>query len=383
MDTIGNVETVTGANDTAPDVKVDPADLQVINPVVLALQNENAALKQQLELAITRDDLLYQPYIEPPIPKETLYAQACTGDVVTVKSFKPQWTAHLKANAAKFDIKANSAMNDYARFAYKPVICAGSGPSLKINVDALKTKESVGLVACLHSYAFLEDKGTPADYYVTLDSQEITVGETLQGGKQSEDRYWELSKDRTLVAPLVANPKLLEKWRGRVLWYNTIVPDPEFQAECDKLGFHLYFNVGGNALGASYYFARAILGACPIALSGADFCFSPKKKFHSWDSPYDNQFNGLIACTDVFGNRVFTWPSYQNFAKWFEFLSLGGQGDNPHLFYNCTEGGILGAYPGGNVKTIQQMPLKSFLWSFNQHKTMKNLYENNSKILLF
>jgi hypothetical protein len=216
-----------------------------------------------------------------------------------------------------------------------------------------------------------------------LDSQEITVGETIQGGKKSEDYYWNLTKDRTLVACLVANPKLLEKWQGKILFYNTIINDKEYLDASNEMKFNLYFNIGGNALGACYYMARSILGACPIALIGADFAFSSKKKFHSWDSPYDKQFSGLVPATDVFGNRVYTWQSYFNFAKWFEFIALGGAGGNPSLFYNCTEGGILGAYPSGNLRNIIQMPLNAFIHSFNQHKTMKELYENNDSRLLF
>jgi hypothetical protein len=371
------------AEETNAANTVGDGSVQVINPVVLALQNENAALKAQLDLSITRADLMYQPYIDPPQSKEVLYAQACSGDTVTVKSFKPQWLDHWKKNGAKYDFKANSVMNDFGKFAFKPVICAGSGPSLKVNAYNLKIRDGIGLVACLHSLGFLEDLGCPADYYLTLDSQDITIGEMSQGGTKDEQYYWDLTKDRTLVACAVANPKLIEKWQGKILWYNTIVPDMEYQAEVDKTGFNLYFNLGGNALGACYYFARAILGACPIALVGADFCFSNKRKFHAWNSPYDQQFAGLEMANDVFGNRVYTWRSYFNFAKWFEFISLGGGGDNPHLFYNCTEGGILGAYPGGNVKSIIQMPLNAFIHSFNQHKMMKGLYESGSKTLLF
>lgn len=371
-------EELTNAANTAGDGSV-----QVINPVILALQNENAALKAQLELSITRSDLNYQPVIDPPQTKEVLYAQACQGDTITVKSFKNQWLAHFKANHEKHDFKANSVMLDHAKWAYKPMICAGSGPSLKINAHHLKIRGGIGLISCLHSFAFLEDLGTPADYYLTLDSQDITIGEMTQGGKKDEQYYWDLTKDRTLIACTVANPKLIEKWQGRILWYNTTVPDLEYMRETEKYAFNLCFNLGGNALGACYYFARAIVGACPIALIGADFCFSQKKKFHAWDSPYDQMFQGVEMANDVFGNRVWTWRSYFNFAKWFEFISLGGGGDNPHLFYNCTEGGILGAYPGGNVKTIIQMPLNAFIHSFNQHKMMQGLYDSGSKTLLF
>ena len=149
------------------------------------------------------------------------------------------------------------------------------------------------------------------------------------------------------------------------------------------MNFSLFFNTGGNALGGCYYMARAILGACPVAFVGADFSFSEKNKFHAWDSPYDKMFSGLLPVTNIFGNRVFTWQSYYNFSKWFEYMAIGGKGGNPSLFYNCTEGGILGAYPQGNVRQIIQMPLSQFIYCFTQHKTMMKISNENSQTLLF
>jgi Protein of unknown function DUF115 len=374
------MEEMTNANNTA----VDQPTITVINPETEALKNEIAGLKQRLDVSIEPSDLMYQATLDtPPVTKESLYQQACMGDDPTIKTFKTVWIDHFRKNSAKYDFNANCVMNDYKKWAYKPVVCAGSGPSLRKNASLLKDRNEIGLVACLHSFAYLEDLGTPADYYITLDSQEITIGEAVQGGKKDEDYYWNLTKDRTLVAALVTNPKLLEKWQGRVLWFNTIVPDDEYMTAVNKIGFHMYFNVGGNALGACYYMARAVLGACPIAFIGADFSFSQKKKFHAWDSPYDQQFTGVIPAVDVFGNRCFTWPSYYNFAKWFEFIAMGGQGNNMHMMYNCTEGGILGSYPNGNLRNVQQMSLAEFLHCFNQHKTLEKLYKDNAHVLLF
>jgi hypothetical protein len=127
--------------------------------------------------------------------------------------------------------------------------------------------------------------------------------------------------------------------------------------------------------------ARAILGGCPIAFVGADFAFGRDKKFHPFDSPYDKQYDGLIPCTNVFGDRVYTWQSYFNFKSWFEFIAMGGQGNNYAKFFNCTEGGILGAYPQGNIKQIEQLPLELFVKMYDLHRNLPET--KDKKMLLF
>jgi hypothetical protein len=355
-----------------------------MSPEIMELRRENEELKRRLENAIEKEDLILQNTIDvAPLSPAQLYGQACSGDTITTETFAAEWTRQFVENTEKHDVKKDSAMNDYKKLAYKPCICAGSGPSLKKNAQILKERGEIGLVSCLHNFGYFEDLGCPADYYINLDSQEITIPELFQGGKKKEEYYWEQTKDRTLVAATVTNPNLIAKWKGRILWYNVTIPDQNFQEISNKVGFNLVFNTGGNALGAAYYMARAILGACPIALVGADFSFSEKRKFHAWESPYDKMFSGLVPVTNIFGNRVFTWQSYFNFSKWFEYIALGGRGNNPCLFYNCTEGGILGAYPQGNIRHIVQMPLNQFIYSFTSHGIMEKIVVENNKMLLF
>ena len=79
---------------------------------------------------------------------------------------------------------------------------------------------------------------------------------------------------------------------------------------------------------------------------------------------------------DVFGNSVYTWKSYHNFKGWFEFVSLSV----PGIYYNCSEGGTLGAYLEGNIRNIHQLPLKEFLRQFNMYEEIKD-QALNSKVV--
>jgi hypothetical protein len=365
-------ETPTTALNTSAEI--------VVSPEIQALRAENAALKEKMTHCVEMN-LEYQSTIDQPLLSPAqLYGQACSGDQITLETFMKQWQENIKANCEKFDVDNNGVMEVYGKLAYRPCICAGSGPSLKKNAQELTKRSGIGLVSCLHNFGFLEDLGAPADYYVTLDSQDLCIGEMSQGGTKDAEYYWDLTKDRTLVASLVTSPKLAQKWKGKILWFVPTVPDPSFLTvlrQYTKL--NCSFNTGGNALGASYYFARAVLGAGVLAFAGADFSFSYTTKFHSWDSPYDVGVGGTIRVMDIFGNCVKTWGSYNNFALFLQYIALGGRGQNPCLMVNCTEGGILGAYPNGNIKQIIQMRLCEFIYIFTQHELMPKMLENKNQ----
>jgi len=371
------VPTDTTVSNTVPGMVLP---LSATDVMVDNLKKRVAALEEKLsDAVIFRDYLQLAPYIPgPPVPggPQALYDRACSADNVTIKQWFDIWLDHVAKNKKRFgDFEKMSVMQDYAASALQPVIVAGSGPSLKKNVKALAAERgNIKVVSCLHNFAFFEDNGVNADYYVNLDAGDVTISEMSQGGREPEPHYWERTKDRTLVTAITGHPDLINRWKGRVLFYNVIAPTPEYIHRLKEITkFNVTYSVGGNSLGACLYHAKAILGGCPIAYVGADFCFGYNKKFHSWDSPYDKQFSGLMKAVDIYGMPVWTWPSYFNFKCFFDFLACGGQGNQPGQYYNCTEGGILGAYNEGNIVQIKQESLAAFLWSYNLHKRIPEL----------
>lgn len=329
--------------------------------------------------------LEYQPYIEyAPVEPKQLFAQACANDETTINSWRPIWEKNVKMNLEKHGPFSEKSIGKFYGFAHqKPVIIAGSGPSLKVNGPDLKERRDVPLISCLHNFHYLEDIECPADFYVSLDAGEVVVEEVYEGGSKTEEEYWELSKNRKLFCYIGTSPRLLEKWRGEVYFFNAPVPDPAYMKYVDDLElFNTYVSNGGNVLGACLYIAKAYFGASIIGFMGADFSFSYNKKFHGWDSKYDAKLGHTLRVTDVFGNRVHTWRSYHNFKGWFEFISL----TVPGVYYNCSEGGTLGAYTEGNIRSILQLPLKDFLRQMNMYEEIKEQAFNpkvNEKKLLF
>lgn len=327
--------------------------------------------------------LEYQPLIpQAPSSQDDLYKRACSNDKGTVDHWQEQWLSNIKFNKARFGSFAeHSAGKFFGANKYMPAIVAGSGPSLKHNAAKLAERDTIPLVSCLHNFHLFEDLGLETDFYVSLDAGEVTVEEVSEGGKHDEEYYWQQTEKRTLIAYIGTHPTLLEKWRGQVYFFNAPVPNQEFMKRLDEIEkFNLFMSNGGNVLGGCLYFAKAILGCASIIFTGADFSFGyptitdgdVKHKFHSWDSKYDKKMGQTLRVTDIYGNKVHTWPSYYNFKHYFDWFA----GNVAGTYINATEGGCLGAYAQGNIAQFKYMDLEDALKEFQAFKQIQEPAEN-------
>jgi len=317
----------------------------------------------------------YQNYIlHQPIAPQQLRANAVANDDVTIQAFSRKWLQNIRENKKFFkSFKDHSLGNLFGKHLYQPVIVAGAGGSLKYNVTELSERGSIALVSCLHNFHFLEDNGVPADYYVSLDAGDVVLEEISEGGKLTEDEYWDWTRDRTLIAFIGSDPRLFERWQGKIYLFNAPVPSESYEKSVDEIeSFRCMVSNGGNVLGASMYIAKGFFGASAIIFVGADFSFGYDRKFHAWDSKYDAKMGNVIGLIDVYGNKVPTWQSYANFKNWFEWVSI----QVPGIYINCTEGGALGSYPEGNLHSIKQMDLDQCLDMFNMHRHLKEQCTN-------
>lgn len=324
--------------------------------------------------------LEYQNLIErPPVPAGGLYQQACQNDNTTINHWRDIWLGNITANKQKYGSFADNSIGElYNKYRYGPAIVAGSGPSLKYNAHELKNRGSIPLISCLHNFHLFEELDLAPEYYVTLDAGPITITEVSEGGIHPEEWYWERTKDRTLLAFIGSPPALLEKWQGKVLFFNAPLPDANLVAEFDKIeNFIHYVSSGGNVLGACLYIAKAILGVSVSIFVGADFSFSYENRFHGWDSSYDASMGQCIKCTDIFGIKVNTWPSYFGFKSYFEHVALSV----PGYYVNCSEGGCLGAYAEGNLACFKYQDLKDCLAEYNINEQIREqINEPNSLV---
>lgn len=300
----------------------------------------------------------YQPYcLYPPQSSEEMRNQSTRNDDSTINHWHDVWIRNFKANHDYVGGFAKGGLIDlYGKFLHRPVIIAGSGPSLKYSVEGLKNTKGIPIVSCLHNFHFMEDNGINVAAYVTLDAGPITISEVSTGGKESPEHYWELTKNRTLVAFVGTDPELIRRWKGKIYWYNAPIPSKSYMETINAIeSYNTYFSTGGNVLGSCLYLAKVVMGAGAVVFVGADFSFGYEENFHPWkDETYDKSKGYVIRATDIFNNRVCTWPSYNNFKVWFDWVAV----NVPGIYINCTEGGTLGAYDTGNIMHIKVMDLK-------------------------
>ncbi len=310
---------------------------------------------------IAEVELRYQDVIAaPPQAPGALRNQAASNDGPTVNSWAKTWVKQIRANreAVGGDFSVQGVGKLHGLHRGQACIVAGSGPSLAVNGAQLAKRGGLPLISCLHNFHFFEDRDVKPDFYISLDAGEVVLEEIAEGGKLTPDEYWARTADHTLIAYVGSHPDLLKKWQGKIYWYNAPLPAGDAKKEADEAaGFYTFLGSGGCVFGAGLYFAKAILGCQTVALVGADFSFDYKKKFHGWDSKYDVELGATIRASDVYGVKRDTWQSYYNFKCWFEYVACAVPGD----YYNCTEGGILGAYSDGNIAQFKYMDLKDFL----------------------
>ncbi len=338
------------------------------------------------EIVLEYQDVLTKLNMAPG----SLYKQSCSNDETTVTAWRDIWIKNIKENHKRFgSFKEHGVGSLYGLLQNKPCILAGSGPSLRLNAEKLKDRNGIPLISCLHNFHYFEDLGLAPEFYVTLDSGPVVIEEVYEGSGKSPEEYWAKSKDRTLIAFIGTDPKLFDLWQGKVYLYNVPIPDKTVFEETSKLEkFYTFLSTGGNVLGASLYFAKAILGSQISIFVGADFGFSPYgeaakgQKFHPWDSKYDGNIGQYITTINCYGHPMKTWGSYYNFKCWFDHVSI----ETPGVYINCTEGGCLGAFREGNLVSIRQMDLVDCLGMFNIHWQTKDQCENpetENRLVLF
>ena len=326
-------------------------------------------------------DFEFMLYIETaPQSAEQMHKQACNNDSITIESWRDAWIYNMTRNHELYGpFHKKSIAKDYKKFKWQPAIVVGSGPSLKDNIDQLKIASDKGfpIISCLHNYHFFIDNGIKAEAFVSLDAGGVVIEEIGEGGQKTLDEYLETTKDNKLYSFIASPPRLHELWKGELLFFNSPIPDQIVNETTNKLEtFATWVSSGGNVLGAATYIAKAFWGCNPISFVGADFSFSYTKTFHGWNSKYDKDVGVAVRAIDIYGNSRLTWQSYYNFKVWFDWLTQQLRG----TWFNCTEGGILGAYPGGNIRSITQMYLADFIRMYTFYEDLQDQMEHPDKL---
>lgn len=304
-------------------------------------------------------DLTYQPFIDhPPLNPTQLHEKACFADGATIDHWRETWVKNIQTNASEFDVLDNHLGKLWNVNKYKPCIVVGSGPSLKWSLDGLRLNQSLDqpltTISCLHNIGYMKDEGINIGYYLSLDAGDIVLKDMFEG--RLKDDYFEDTVNDTLLTYVGSPPELLRRWKGKIIFFNTLIPDADLRDELDKIcPLNVHVSTGGNALGACAYIAKAVFGSPTIMIVGGDYCFSYGNEFHSYKTDYDKLGN-YVCHPDVFGVPRKTWMSYLNFKYWMDKVAMTVPGE----WISCSFG-TLGAYLGGNLKCFKYMPLEEAL----------------------
>jgi hypothetical protein len=270
----------------------------------------------------------------------------------TVKSWSKIWVDNLKENIKLCDFSKYSVYSLKDKFRGETAYLVGASPSLSKNVKELKKKKGI-IITCSHALKYLIKNGIKPDYVVVLDAHEKQV-DFLDIGDES--------KDIKLLADIMVHPNIFKVWNGRVWFFRTIGEKPK-----DKIHNALWklskFNdliyTGGNVMSGAYSIAD-LLGCKRVVYVGMDFSnsiLSDSFVEYADGSRDEGTFEHLDSFIhpDVNGLGVWTKQRMFMYKYWFDWMSLKTDRIE-HI--NATEGGILGAYDEGNLKSIKQMKLK-------------------------
>jgi hypothetical protein len=278
----------------------------------------------------------------------------------TVKTFSKQWIENLTENAKMCDFSKYSIYSLKDKYKGETAYLVGASPSLSKNVKELKKKKGI-IIACGHVLKFLLENGVKPDFVIVLDANEVE-GDFLDVGDKS--------KDIKLLADIMVHPKVFKIWKGRI-WFFRLMGrwigkrkngKPYGDRTHQKLWTLSKFNdllfTNGSVMGGAYS-AAELFGIKRIVFVGMDFSmpmsssyvlrYSGGEEDEGTLEHYDQQVDVDISGRGVWGKGRMFFYKY-----WFDGMSM----IRPKIeFINATEGGILGAYPEGNLKSIKQMKL--------------------------
>lgn len=278
------------------------------------------------------------------------------------------------------------------------MILVGAGPSLALNIESLKLakEKNIPIMCSSHALMYLADYNIKPTYVVMLDAGKMW-DDYLNAGNMD-------MSDVPLIADQVCDPRQLKAWKGPVKFFKAAAPMESNIAQFVQMEMNRLvpaaenssiIEVGGHVMGSMLSICRGVFACNTIVFVGADYCseFNPMGpgKFYPFDKKIDQIVNtenpdGSFSdkpaapiydgqVLDIFGRVVFTNGSYLGFKNIIDAsIKANKLASNPVEdldFINATEGGILGALKGGNLKYLEYMRLEDAIYYAENKKVAK------------
>ena len=305
-------------------------------------------------------------------------------DSRTIDFLKGFWLSNLRKNIKSKRYKRYGSLSkDYLQFGKnKATVCIGAGPSLKNNLDVLKTIHLMDgirpiedrnfiFIASNHMFKPLLKEGVIPDFVYLADASDVVLDQ-LTKDIPEDARYV------TLLSGLQCSPKVLKAWtrQGRdVRFYlpGTDVLVEEFEKLTKEDPMYIRIMQGGNVMNCCWTTALKFFGSTVFMALGNDLSYPVKeeleerRKSYYVDGDYstnlgtgrdeartDKNWMGIelsksnilsANAEDRYNVRltpVVTNGTLWVYKTWLEAQVIAAQKGVKFKYYNCTEGGISG-----------------------------------------
>ena len=325
-----------------------------------------------------------------------------SNDITLYSWARNGWVENLRDNKKHFGyFHRDHSIKIYVNeFVGKPMIFVGAGPSLELNIEALKLAKElkVPILCSSHALMYLADYEIKPDFVIMLDAGKMWT-DYLNAGKMD-------MTDVPLICDQVCDPEQLKTWKGPVVFFKSASPMESNIAKFVQMEMNRLvppnenasiLDVGGHVAGAALSLMKGMFAVNTIIFCGADYCsaFDPEKpgKFYPFEKKIDAvvntenpdgtfsekpsapHYDGQIL--DIFGRPVFSNGSYLGFKNIMDAsIKAAVVGTNPAEDFeviNATEGGALGALKGGNLKYMSYMRLQDAIHYANNKRLVKGM----------
>lgn len=285
-------------------------------------------------------------------------AAMATSNETTVKSFKDIWLKNLPINKKLIggDFRKFGIYQFKDKNVGETAYLIGAGTSLKRNVQKLKYKNGIKITNA-HCLKYLLNYGITPDFVLILDAKDKQV-DWIDIGSEA--------KNIKLCIDTCVDPGIIRKWKGQIFFFRANAKaEDEFSKKSWEIDsdFTDILSCGGNVMGGCLTFAIG-LGCKKVVFIGMDLACNVDNPVMQYKVGYctgEDDGEGVDSFLDVNieGLGIMTLGRMYDYKHWIDCLSI-----NPHItckkidFINASEGGILGAYVEGNLKSIKQMKLE-------------------------
>lgn len=248
------------------------------------------------------------------------------------------------------------------KFKDKPAVMVAAGPSLNKNIHYLKEYKDKVIIIAVDTIVerLLQENIVP--HFVCSVERVDKVYEYFYKDK-------DIPKEVTLVAPLVLDPRVFEKFKGEyIIPFRTEVTEYRWLQNMLEIKEDCSTPVGLSCAHMAFGIAQH-LGCSPIIMIGQDLAYDTiTGRTHVNGTTYDDKTSHIDHANDeivtgYYNNQVNTTTIWLTFKYWFESQIL----NNNLKVINATEG-------GAKIYNTEQMPLKLALANYAADD-LENIYQ--------